>query len=322
MELIKFNLFDNTGTYKTYVYGAERRGRPSRESLAGDAAAEESIRIIRRWAAMRQQVCKGDLIRGRTLTGICNDILQSPDGLDRNAVRAQCGIRNHFPGSGPNDSHEEPAWRPAGPADARPASDQPQAVHPGAIESDAACNAGFGLPGNSPDANCDYQKAPFFNVLAAYWIQFMTHDWFSHMEDGHNAPEYMDGAAAATPNADAGDAELGCRPGDRVDKPLVLQDSRAGQIHQRRQGIPLARAEDFRQQQHGVVGCLADLWLRRDFATAREARSGRPASLLLEPVAGTTGRAICRCFRPAIPIQPQWAGQEACRLSRITGPSG
>ena len=50
-----------------------------------------------------------------------------------------------------------------------------------------ACNHGFGLPNNSPDANCDYQKAPFFNVLAAYWIQFMTHDWFSHMEEGHNA---------------------------------------------------------------------------------------------------------------------------------------
>ena len=46
-------------------------------------------------------------------------------------------------------------------------------------------------PDNSPSANCDYQKAPFFNVLAAYWIQFMTHDWFSHMEEGHNAAEYM-----------------------------------------------------------------------------------------------------------------------------------
>ena len=34
--------------------------------------------------------------------------------------------------------------------------------------------------------NCDYQKAPFFNVLAAFWIQFMTHDWFSHLEEGRN----------------------------------------------------------------------------------------------------------------------------------------
>ena len=28
-------------------------------------------------------------------------------------------------------------------------------------------------------------------MLAAYWIQFMTHDWFSHMDDGHNAPGPM-----------------------------------------------------------------------------------------------------------------------------------
>ena len=42
------------------------------------------------------------------------------------------------------------------------------------------------------DANCDYKKAPFFNVLAAFWIQFMTHDWFSHLEEGQNAPRsYM-----------------------------------------------------------------------------------------------------------------------------------
>ena len=40
------------------------------------------------------------------------------------------------------------------------------------------CNAGYGLPGNDVTASCDYEKAPFFNVLAAYWIQFMTHDWF------------------------------------------------------------------------------------------------------------------------------------------------
>ena len=48
---------------------------------------------------------------------------------------------------------------------------------------------------DSNAANCDYKKAPFFNVLAAYWIQFMTHDWFSHLEEGHNAAEYMTSAA-------------------------------------------------------------------------------------------------------------------------------
>lgn len=36
----------------------------------------------------------------------------------------------------------------------------------------AACNAGYGLPGFFRDAGCDYKKAPFFNVLASFWIQF------------------------------------------------------------------------------------------------------------------------------------------------------
>lgn len=30
------------------------------------------------------------------------------------------------------------------------------------------CNDGYGLPGYSKDADCDYKKAPFFNVLAAF----------------------------------------------------------------------------------------------------------------------------------------------------------
>ena len=41
------------------------------------------------------------------------------------------------------------------------------------------------------DANCDYKKAPFFNVLAAFWIQFMTHDWFSHLRGGPERAELM-----------------------------------------------------------------------------------------------------------------------------------
>src|SRR4030095_4013173 len=56
----------------------------------------------------------------------------------------------------------------------------------------AACADGFGKPGLAKDARCDYKKAPFFNVIAAFWIQFMTHDWFSHLEEGHNATEVMD----------------------------------------------------------------------------------------------------------------------------------
>src|SRR4029077_14132227 len=80
----------------------------------------------------------------------------------------------------------------------------------------AACADGYGKPGLSKDSNCDYKKAPFFNVIAAYWIQFMTHVWFSHLEDGQNAPEYTQ---VGCPAADA--ARLGCRPGDAIDKTLI-----------------------------------------------------------------------------------------------------
>ena len=60
-----------------------------------------------------------------------------------------------------------------------PQRDQPRAFH--ARQSHPAlCNAGQGLPGDATTAQCDYQAAPTFNVLGAFWIQFMTHDWFSH----------------------------------------------------------------------------------------------------------------------------------------------
>ena len=59
------------------------------------------------------------------------------------------------------------------------------------------CNDAQGLPDSAPEANCDYQKAPVLNVLAAFWVQFMTHDWFSHLEEGHNQSELMAMGCAA-----------------------------------------------------------------------------------------------------------------------------
>ncbi|MCX5725392.1 MAG: oxygenase, partial [Nitrospirae bacterium] len=68
IELIKFNLLDNNGTYKSYVTGREGKAGP----------------VLKTWSEMQlppthphfndvgaQQVCKGELIRFRTQTGIC-----------------------------------------------------------------------------------------------------------------------------------------------------------------------------------------------------------------------------------------------------------
>src|SRR5204862_794335 len=90
------------------------------------------------------------------------------------------------------------------------------------------CNDGLGLPGYSANANCDYKKAPFFNVLAAFWIQFMTHDWFSHLREGHNQPELMpvgcarqlvDNVERSLTPSDV--ARLECRPDDSMDTAYV-----------------------------------------------------------------------------------------------------
>src|SRR6516164_4141718 len=73
IESIRFNLFDNNGTFEQYVQG--------RDHLDGPA--------LKVWDQMRlprnnpfypavggdgPQLCRGELIRARTLTGICNDI--------------------------------------------------------------------------------------------------------------------------------------------------------------------------------------------------------------------------------------------------------
>lgn len=73
MELIKFNLFDNSGSFADYALG--------RDGVAGTA--------LKTWPSMRlpagspfyaavggdgPQLCQGELIRWRQLNGICNDI--------------------------------------------------------------------------------------------------------------------------------------------------------------------------------------------------------------------------------------------------------
>ncbi len=95
------------------------------------------------------------------------------------------------------------------------------------------CNEGRGLPGNSAKADCPYQKAPFFNALAAFWIQFMTHDWFSHMEEARNTDMPMETgcrsakvAGVEQPMLPEGARTLGCRPDDLIERALVADETR------------------------------------------------------------------------------------------------
>jgi hypothetical protein len=309
VELIKFNLFDNNGTWRSYVTG--------RDGVAGPA--------LKSWPEMRlpkndpsyqavggdgQQVCKGDLIRGRTLSGICNDLRNPLMGSNGTPFARNVEFETTFPDQGLNEITKN---RHGGRIDLM--TPDPQVISrklfTRAQSNAAACNAGFGLPGNSPEANCDYQKAPFFNVLAAYWIQFMTHDWFSHMDDGHNASEYEStGCAkelvnnASTPVTPERAKELGCRPDDRVDKTYVLRDS-APETFSANSRDYVSRAPKTFANNNTAWWDASQIYGYDETSRRRMKRDPNdPAKLLME--AG-----YLPLLAAGDPMQPQWAGQEA-----------
>ena len=102
VELIKFNLFDNSGTFPGYV-----TGRPDAEGPA-----------LKTWAEMRlppdnpayaavggagEQLCKGALIRGRTQSGICNDIRNPLMGSTGTLFARNVEFETTFPDAGLNE---------------------------------------------------------------------------------------------------------------------------------------------------------------------------------------------------------------------------
>lgn len=315
IELIKFNLFDNNGTYQDYIAG--------RNGLAGAA--------IKTFPAMRlppsnpyyaavggdgEQLCKGELIRGRTLTGICNDIRNPLMGSNGTPFARNVEFETSFPDLEQNQLTKN---RHGGRINLM--TPDPQVISrklfTRAQTPNNGCNQGFGSATFSTDVNCDYQKAPFFNVLAAYWIQFMTHDWFSHMDDGHNASGMMATGCTSqkvngveTPlTADQGE-KLGCRPTELVDKGFVLEDS-APDTFTSNGKTYLARAPKTFANNNTAWWDASQLYGFDDISVKRVKRDPNdPAKMLLVPVEGKQGG-----YLPALaegdPFQPQWKGQES-----------
>ena len=74
IELIKFNSVRQLRNLPDLRQRTRWRWRAGAEDLAGDAPSEEIIPTTRQSVATASSLCKGALIRARTLTGICNDI--------------------------------------------------------------------------------------------------------------------------------------------------------------------------------------------------------------------------------------------------------
>jgi hypothetical protein len=314
--LIKFNLFDNAGTWQSYIAGRDGTGgpalkmwpemklpkeNPNYQAVGGDAA----------------QVCKGDLIRARTVSGICNDIVNPLMGSTGMPFARNVEFETTFPDRGQNTLTKNRHGDRLGLL-----TPDPQVISrklfTRAQTDPASCNSGFGAADNSASANCDYQKAPFFNVLAAYWIQFMTHDWFSHMEEGHNASGSENVGCATqlvnnveTPLTPEQIQQLGCRPGDQIDKPYVLENSAPGKFTNAGKEY-LTRAPETFANKNTAWWDASQLYGYDETSRKRVKRDPKDmAKMLLEPVNGAPGAGYLPVFQAGDPIQPQWSGQEA-----------
>ena len=245
IELLKFNLFDNSGTFRNTFEGTQAHGKlqriwpqfrlpknhPSYAKIGGDGA----------------QKCSGELIRFRTLDGICNDIMNPLMGATGQPFARNVDFYNTFPDLSTKDfvknRHGDRIGllKPDPQVISRKLFTRTQSVP-------EHCNAGQGLADNSTEAHCDYQKAPHLNVLAAFWIQFMTHDWFSHLDEGENRPELMAMGCETGRGERLGanrcprlkSNQLGCRPGDRIDKAIIAEDCGAEDLQtwQKRVSFP------------------------------------------------------------------------------------
>ncbi len=320
VELIRFNLFDNSGTYPQYARG--------RDGVPGPA--------IRVWPEMRLppthpafaavggagvQRCPGELIRSRTLTGICNDIRNPLMGATGMPFARNVEFEATFPELGATALARNRHGGRLGLL-----KPDPQVISrrllTRASAPDDTCHEGRGLPGSSAAARCAYKAASTLNVLAAFWIQFMTHDWFSHLDEGRNAPttmamgclsERVDGVER--PLTAAAAARLGCRAGDRIDVATVAESADPPRFDD---GGRARLARAFRSTRNTVTAWWDASQLYGHDATSRRRVPRDPADpaklrLLVPDQRAAAGDTLgyLPVLGPGDPINPQWAGQEA-----------
>ncbi|MDR3719454.1 MAG: peroxidase family protein [Bryobacteraceae bacterium] len=314
VELIKFNLFDNNKTYQQYVTGRSGVAGPALKSwpelrLPADHPQYQAV------GGDGTQTCKGDLIRSRTVSGICNDILNPLMGSSGQLFARNVEFETTFPDLGRTELTKNRHGNRLGLL-----TPDPQVISRKLFtrqqSNPDACRAGYGLPDNSKSADCDYKKAPFFNVLAAFWIQFMTHDWFSHLEEGHNQSEYMKVGCESqkvnnveTPLSADDIQKMGCRPGDRMDKAYIAEDSEPAKFTSGGKDY-LARAPKTMKNTNTAWWDASQIYGYDERSRQRVKRDPADTAKLLLTPAGPSGQGYLPVFAPDAPINPEWTGQE------------
>ena len=318
IELLKFNLFDNAGTFEDYVRGRDGAGGRTLKSwpqmrLPKDHPAYASI------GGDGPQPCAGELIRFRNLTGICNDTANPLMGSTDQPFARNVEFDTTFPDLGLNEIVKNRHGNRI-----RLLKPDPQVISRKLFtrlqSSPGKCNDGQGLPEHSAEANCDYQKANHMNVLAAFWIQFMTHDWFSHLEEGHNQSELIPMGCseqrinnAEQPLLPDEIKRLGCRPEDRIDKSYIAQDSAPDSFTYEGKRY-LTRAPKTTLNRVTAWWDASQIYGYNETSQRRVKRDPRdPAKLLLEPFEGPVKDRVgyLPMLQASDPMNPQWAGQES-----------
>jgi hypothetical protein len=323
MELIKFNLFDNF-TFQQYL--TEKDGPIKKVwkelRLPPSHPRFRDLRV----GADGSQLCQGDLIRFRTISGICNDIKNPAMGSTGQLFARNVEFESTFPDLERNVLAEN---RHGGRISLL--QPDPQVISRKLFTRDQSatpqCNEGHGNPGSN-DVDCSYKKAPFFNVLAAFWIQFMTHDWFSHLDEARSdRSKVMTNLGCRTERVNNVDQplsperarELGCRPDDKMEAALFVDTTEPEKFHH--------RGRERLQRSYKTTRNHVTAWWDASQIYGFDERSRRrvkrdladPAKLALTP--SGNGQGYLPAFQPPCgdaspatgcdPIQPEWDGQEA-----------
>jgi heme peroxidase len=316
IELIKFNLFDNNQTFEQYLSGRDGLPGPSLKvwpemRLPSDNPNYQAV------GGDGAQLCRGELIRYRTLTGICNDIRNPSMGSTGALFSRMVEFSSTFPDLGRNElarnRHNDRL---------KLLQPDPQVISRRLLTRAQTrpdrCRLGLGLDSDSKEAQCDYLKANTLNVLAAFWIQFMTHDWFSHLEEGHNAAEMVktgcetelvDGSPQHLTSDEV--SKLGCRPDDRVDNTYLADTADPGTFQVGTKSF-LDRAYKTTKNNVTAWWDASQLYGYDEASQKRVKRDPKDrAKFLLEPANSNNQPGYLPIFAQQDPVNPAWAGQEA-----------